>query len=153
MPTFWRITKERYADTAFDGEGARRFGGRWNSPGAAVVYASESRALALLEVLAGVGDAGLLGSYVLIPAEVGDRFLESVDPTDLDPAWARQPPGPASQAVGDAWLRAATSAALKVPSVLVPGEFNVVLNPAHADFGSIAVGEPIALAVDARLYR
>ncbi len=66
MVTAWRIVKSRVSTAAFDGEGARLFGGRWNSPGVPAVYASESRALALLEVLVGLGDTTQLDAYVLL---------------------------------------------------------------------------------------
>lgn len=151
MVTIWRIVKGRHAATAFDGEGARLYGGRWNSPGVAVVYASESRALALLEVLAGLGDTTRLDAYVLIPARFPESLLTAVDPGTLPEGWETYPPPAAAQGVGDRWIKTGVSAALKVPSVLVPGEWNYVLNPRHPDFGSVRIGPPELLLLDPRL--
>ena len=94
-----------------------------------------------------------MGSYVLIPAEVPDEFVERVDPGSLEEGWAQQPPGPASQHIGDVWLRDGRSLALRVPSVIVPGEFNFLLSPLHPDFGAISIGEPVPLPIDSRLAR
>ncbi len=154
----WRIAKRRYIDTAFDGEGARLHGGRWNSPGRPVVYGSESRALATLEVLAGLGSTYVLQAWVLI----GVRFPESIV-TDLDsflislgreglPAgWNAAPPTPASQEIGDLWLDRQDSAVLRVPSVIVPAEHNYLLNPRHSDFARVEIGVPEEMRLDPRL--
>jgi RES domain-containing protein len=149
----WRIIKSRHASTAFRGEGARLFGGRWNSPGIAVVYASESRALAMLEVLAGLGEATHLGAYVLIGAHFDQALLATIDPEELPDNWRAYPPPAAVQAIGDRWVRESTSAILAVPSVLVPAERNYLLNPAHAAFSEVAIGPPQTIPFDLRLMR
>lgn len=151
MPAAWRIVKERHAAAAFDGEGARRFGGRWNSPGTAVVYVAETRALALLEVLVGLRSTRVLGTYVLIPVRFDDELVEEVAREGLPEGWRRSPPGPETRRAGDAWVAEARSAVLRVPSAVVPDESNFLLNPAHPDFGRIEIGEPEAFAVDPRL--
>ncbi len=84
--TVWRITTRRFADTAFSGEGARLYGGRWNRPGQSLVYTAESRSLALLEML--VQDDPLRASYVLIPAQLAaDIAIDSLQPADLPLDW------------------------------------------------------------------
>lgn len=153
MPTAWRVVKTRRVGGAFDGEGARLHGGRWNSPGRAAVYASETRALATLEILAGLGGTPSLPDYSLIPVTFDDDLVEAVPMASLPTGWDARPPGAASQGIGDAWLAAATSAVLRVPSVIVPAEYNYVLNPRHPDFTAIGVGEPAPLAIDPRLRR
>lgn len=145
------MVKTRRVAEAFDGEGARLHGGRWNSPGRAAVYASETRALATLEILAGLGGTPRLPGYSLIPVTFDDELVEAVSVASLPTGWDARPPGAASQGVGDAWLAAATSAVLRVPSVIVPAEYNYVLNPRHRDFGAIVVGQPAPLAIDPRL--
>lgn len=147
----WRIVKRRYADTAFDGEGARLHGGRWNSPGRAVVYASESRALATLEVLTGLQSLAATPAYLLMGVTFHERWVSTLDADDLPEDWNRFPPTPASQHLGDDWLATERSAVLQVPSVIVPGEFNYLLNPAHSDFAAIEIGEPEELTLDPRL--
>jgi RES domain-containing protein len=151
VPTAWRVVKTRWVAGAFDGEGARLHGGRWNSPGSAAVYTSETRALATLEILAGLGGTPSLPDYSLIQVTFDDELVEAVSMSSLPTGWDARPPGTASQGVGDAWLAAETSAVLRVPSVIVPAECNYVLNPRHRDFGAIVVGEPAPLAIDPRL--
>lgn len=153
MPTAWRIVKKRHAESAFDGEGARRYGGRWNSPGTSVVYASETRALSLLEVLIGIRSVKAVQAYLLIPVDFADSLVDSVDVDRLPEDWRRSPPHSAAQHIGDEWVEQETSAILRVPGVVVPEESNYLLNPAHPDFGSVEVGSPRELAIDPRLLR
>ncbi|MDT8437108.1 MAG: RES family NAD+ phosphorylase [Gemmatimonadota bacterium] len=149
----WRIVKRRFASTAFDGKGAQRFGGRWNSPGRPVVYTSESRALALLEILAGLGSTTPLPAWTLIAVRFPKEFaLAAVElPGGLPPGWDAAPPSHVSRQVGDRWLDERASAVLRVPSVIVPAECNFLLNPAHPDFSGIETGSPEPLRLDPRL--
>jgi RES domain-containing protein len=153
MPTAWRIVKKRHADSAFDGEGARRYGGRWNSPGTPVVYVSDTRALCLLELLAGLGSVKPVQSYVLIPVEFDVTLVQSIQPTDLPSDWAHSPPSPSTQGIGDDWADNLRSAILRVPSAIVPEEFNYLLNPGHPDFRRIEIGGPRDFTIDSRLFR
>jgi RES domain-containing protein len=149
----WRISKSRYAARAFDGEGARVYGGRWNSPGTRVAYASESIALATLEVLVGLQDTSLLPSYSLIKIEFPEDLLERLDRRRLPSSWNQHPPTPETQRVGNLWVAAGKSAVLQVPSAVVEGEHNYLLNPAHGRFGRIVVHRPRAFRLDKRLLR
>jgi RES domain-containing protein len=153
MPRAWRIVKKRHAEEAFDGEGARLYGGRWTSPGFQAVYASESRALATLEVLAGLQTNSPLPGYVLIPAEFDDSLVVAIELEDVPADWRQNPPAPSTQRLGDEWIARRESAVLRVPSALVPRESNYVLNPRHPDFSTIRVGEPEPVAMDPRLLR
>lgn len=153
MTTAWRIVKERHAKSAFDGEGARKYGGRWNSPGTAVVYASETRALALLEVLVRIRSVAALGGYVLIPARFEESLVSAVEPEALPEDWRENPPPPSTQRIGDDWVASESSPVLKVPSVIVPDEFNYLINLAHPEFARIALGESRGLSLDPRLVR
>ena len=151
MSTAWRIVKKRHVESAFDGEGARHYGGRWNSPGTAVVYVAESRALALLEVLAGIRSLRHSSAYVLIPVDFDEELTRALDPDQLPDAWDQGPPQPSVQRLGDEWVDQQESPILKVPSVIVPGEYNYLLNPAHPDFRRIEIGAPQELPIDPRL--
>lgn len=145
----WRLVRERHAPSAFDGEGARRFGGRWNSPGTRVVYASSSKALAALETLVHLWPP-VTAKYVIIPVRFEADLVETLAGKELVEGWNLEPPTGASQHVGDGWVRAGRSAVLAVPSVLT-GETNYLLNPAHPDFSGIMPGRPEAFSFDPRL--
>jgi RES domain-containing protein len=153
MPRAWRIAKKRHAKEAFDGEGARLYGGRWNSPGVAVVYASESRALATLEVLAGLQTNAPLPDYVLIPADFDDSLVVAIELKKLPMDWKNNPASPSTQQLGDDWVTQGESAVLRVPSALVPQESNYLLNPRHPRFSEVRIGKPERLAMDRRLIR
>jgi RES domain-containing protein len=145
----WRIVKEKHASTAFDGEGARLFGGRWNSAGLRAVYASSSKSLAALETLVHLR-LPLAASYVIIPIRFPEALLQMIPPRSLRAGWDAEPPSLASQQLGDEWLRSDRSAVLAVPSILT-GETNYVLNPVHPRFKKIRIGKPLPFTFDPRL--
>jgi RES domain-containing protein len=147
----WRISKTRYGTTAFDGEGARLNGGRWNSVGTRVAYASESVALATLEVLVGLQDTALLSSYSLTRVEFPEDLVEVLDRQALPGTWNHHPPSPETQRVGDLWVAEARSAVLKVPSAVVEAEHNYLINPRHPQFGTVLVHAPTPFQLDPRL--
>jgi RES domain-containing protein len=153
VPTAWRIVKKRFAERAFDGEGARLFGGRWNSPGVPVIYVSSTRALAVLEMAVHLDRAALLSSFVLVPCEFNERLMTQVTAPQLPRQWRRNPPLPDLARVGDGWVRSAASAVLAVPSAIIPEEVNLLLNPAHPDFATISLGPPHDFEFDRRLIR
>jgi RES domain-containing protein len=149
--TAWRITKRKHARNAFSGEGAREFGGRWNNPGTAVVYTAQSQSLAALEMLVHLGSADLLEKYVLLAADFDQLLIKVLNRSDLPRNWRTDPPPAQVRSIGDEWVIGAGSAVLQVPSVLVPGESNFLLNPAHQDIARIRFGKATAFRFDARL--
>lgn len=151
MPTAWRIVKKRYAGAAFDGEGARRYGGRWNPPGISVVYASETRALCLLEVLAGIRSVKPIHAYVLIPVTFDDSLVTSVALDKLPTNWRQSPPPASTRRIGHDWIDHKDSLILRVPSAIVPEEVNYLLNPAHPDFANVEIGARQDVTIDRRL--
>ena len=151
MPIIWRLIKSRHAATAFDGEGARKYGGRWNSPGVAVAYAADSSALAILEVLVHLQQTKVLPSYSLASADVPDEIVEALREATLPANWRESPVPPETQTVGDAWVNRGAAAVLRVPSAVLPSAANYVLNPAHADFSKIVVRPPEPFEFDPRL--
>lgn len=153
MVNAWRISKTRYATSTLDGEGARLNGGRWNSVGTRIAYASESVALATLEVLVGLQDTAILSSYSLTRAEFPEDLVEVLDRRILSVAWSRHPPAPETQRVGDLWVAQARSAVLKVPSAVVEAEHNYLLNPHHPQFDRVLVHAPEPFWLDPRLIK
>ncbi len=153
MITAWRLVKFRHAAGAFDGEGARLYGGRWNSPGTRVAYASDSIALAVLEVLAHLQSTAVLQSYSLAPLSFPEECLEVLETTGLPVRWRRFPSPPENHAIGDRWVAEGRSLVLRVPSAIIPAAANFLINPSHPDFGKVVVGRPERFAFDPRLLK
>ena len=138
-----RIVKTRRADTAFDGEGARRAGGRWNSSGTRVVYLVKTIALAALEILVHLDDAGLRASYSFIPISFPVACVQTPGKKGvavLPDGWADTPAPIGCARRGDDWVQSGASLVLRVPSVIVPWESNFLLNPAHPDWSKAVIG-------------
>ncbi len=146
--TVYRVCRARYA--RLNGEGAKIAGGRWNSPGRAVVYMAESASLAVLENLVHMSAQDFPTGYVCVAAVLPDHLGMTTEPElrlradlkELSP-----------QALGDWWLESEISAVMEVTSVVIPGEHNYLLNPAHPGFASIAVDPPALFHFDPRLFR
>jgi len=149
--TAWRIVKAKHAAGAFDGEGARRFGGRWNSKGTPMVYTASSQALAALEMLVHLEADDLLRHYRLIPVAFDEAMVKVLDTGILSVNWKRRPTPATVRAVGDAWIASLESVVLKAPSVVVPDESNYLLNPVHPDFDKVVIGKPQPFRFDRRL--
>jgi len=135
----WRIVKQKHARSAFSGEGARLYGGRWNSPGTAMIYTAQSQSLAVLEVLVHLDSPELLEKYLFFEVVIEAIFAEEFDPSRLPRNWRASPIPARLQAVGDEWVADGRSAVLRVPSVLVPAESSFLLNPRHPDFGKLQI--------------
>jgi RES domain-containing protein len=149
----WRLIKERHVETAFDGEGARLYGGRWNSPGKRVVYTSSALSLAALETLVHLDTALPLPRFLAFALQVPDSDIESVS---LPSGYASAGPLPSltiTRQLGDQWINEGRHLAFSVPSAIVPQEFNILLNPLHPRFVSLVISPPVAFVVDARLRR
>lgn len=147
----WRLSSARYAATMFSGEGAKHYGGRWSPSGLAVVYCAESRSLALVEVLVGTDDVDRLFSqeWVLVPADIPEDCIGK--PARVPDDWRQYPHSTGTQAFGTEWVQSQRSVALRVPSAVIAGEFNYLLNPAHPKFAKIKIGKPEPFSFDPRL--
>ena len=150
MPEAWRIVKQKHAATAFSGDGAAKTGGRWNSRGVPVVYASSTKSLAALETLVHLNPP-VPFKYVGFRLQFDAALIERVPLNRLPADWRVEPPPPSTKAIGDAWARGVRSAVLALPSVIIPGESNYLLNPAHPAFKKISIGKPERFAFDPRL--
>ncbi len=151
--TAWRIVRAVYAANAFSGDGARITGGRWSSPGRRAVYTAESIALAAMELLVHLQSTAVLEQYVVIPCRFRRTQVTVVDSVTLPPDWRTTPAPSAICAIGNQWLDTGTTAVLSVPSAVVDGERNYVLNPGHRDFASIEIARPRPFSFDPRLAR
>jgi RES domain-containing protein len=145
----WRVVKARHQDTAFDGEGARRYGGRFNAPDQRAVYASEHLSLAALETLVHTGVQERQLAYVKLEIEIPDSIVREVPHGGLPDSWDSEPLSPETQRWGEAYL--AQYGVLRVPSVIIPEEFNIVINPEHDAASFLEVGDPQAFHWDPRL--
>ena len=148
----WRLVKARHARDAWNGEGAFRFGGRWNSRGVRVVYVSRNLSLALLEMLVHFDRNRALPDLKVFPADIPQSLIEpGPGNAKRGGSLAFSLSAARTREIGDAWAGSARSAALEVPSVVVPVERNIVLNPLHPDFPNIRIGRARPFAPDSRL--
>lgn len=156
--TVWRIATDTPAYVAEDlsGVGAKNSGGRWNSAGVAMVYTSQTRALACLETVVHLNAGGLpLNRYlveVTIPGALWTNARRTVA-SSLPVGWDAQPAGRDSIQFGDNWIATGSSALLVVPSVIAPEEFNVLINPLHADSKLITAAKIRKWSYDPRLAK
>ncbi len=150
MLIVWRLLTTRLVETAFSGEGARLYGGRWNRRGVSLVYTAGSQSLAMLEML--VQDEPLRARYVMIPATIPKGLkIERVSLDDLPAGWRDRAAREQLQAIGTDWAKRTTSAVLAVPSAVIPAETNYLLNPLHPGFARIDIGDPREFITDLRL--
>ena len=141
----------RLAHAKLDGEGARLAGGRWNSRGHAAVYASSRLSLAALELLVHTDVPLVPPDLVAFEIDVPDTLaIESVDVAELPRDW-RLPGHPSCRAIGDTWLAEERTAVLRVPSAVVPEEWNYIINPTHPAAKAIQVVGRRKFAFDSRL--
>ncbi len=124
----------------FDGRGSAQNPGRWNGPGVTVVYTPESRSLASLEVLVHTEDTRVLAAikWATIPVRIDEPLIEIAD--NLPDDWRQLPTPPSTRELGSHWVTESRSAVLRVPSIVVGGEFNYLLNPRHPDFARLEIG-------------
>ena len=132
----YRLVKRKWREIAFDGEGARRYGGRWNSKGNPCVYLAGSESLAMLEVMVHLEEYSLLQHYALFEVSLPEASILHLSATQWPDDWRDEPAPPSTAGLGDGWLNSKASLALAVPSVIVPREWNYLVNPAHPDFFS-----------------
>jgi RES domain-containing protein len=152
MLIVWRITTARFARSAFSGEGARLYGGRWSPKGVPVVYTAANQSLAMLEML--VQDQPLRARYVIIEARIPSTVrIERVSIDDLPSDWREISARQKLQAIGAAWASKRKAAVLAVPSAIVPRESNYLLNPLQPAFKRITISKPSTVETDLRLIK
>jgi RES domain-containing protein len=148
------LVKEKYAKNAFDGEGARRFGGRWSHAGTAIVYVSERLSLAALELFVHLARAATHLRFVAIAVEIPDAVaVKKLDRSALPKDWRAEPPTDATKQIGTNWAKRMEAAVLDIPSVIIPGESNFILNPAHPEFRRLKIAPPAPFSFDPRMWK
>lgn len=148
--TVYRIAKEKYARD-LSGRGAQLYGGRWNSKGIPALYTSQHRSLCILELLVHTTLETAPADMVLLAIKLPDKApVTTLTPSDLPDSWNRFPFDDFTRQAGDEELKNGSSLVLKVPSAVVPEEFNYMINPQHPDAGNIQLNGLQHLQLDNR---
>lgn len=153
MSRIYRVLRRAFGRAPFDGEGAYLYGGRWSNPGTRLSYASEHQSLAMLEYFVHLDKDDPPEDLVLAVADIPDGLPRpTIEVSDLPANW-RDPAAPPRLAqFGDEFAARGKHCLLMVPSVLAPGEQNLLINPAHPDFQKIAIHDLEPLIYDTRMF-
>lgn len=151
--TIYRLTKAEYQDAALTGAGSLHSGGRWHRSGTPIIYASDSPASALLEIIAHTDASTLLNhDYVLFSIALDpDRHLLTLPRERLPDDWRALRWPSTTQEIGTRWLQDQDSLVLEVPSVIIEHQNNYLINPQHAYFSDLEIAAPEQFGIDARL--
>ncbi len=149
----YRLTKKKYAHDPLGGAGGLLVGGRWHRKGARIVYCAQSLSLASLEFFVHFEPLSKAVALVAVEIEVPDTLVEDLPAASLPSNWDATPPASGTAGIGTEWLNSGRSVALRVPSVLTRGEFNVLINPAQADLKRIRVKSSLDYSYDTRLWK
>jgi len=147
----YRICKRTRANAAFAGDGARRYAGRWHHAGIPMVYTAQSLSLAAFEQLVHFDLDIAPTDFVSIELEIPRGVTIRRPGKTLPPNWAEIPAPEESRDFGSQWLKSMNAVAMVVPSAVIMGEKNVLLNPLHRDFEQLVQGEPKPFVFDPRL--
>lgn len=149
----YRITKEKYV-FSFNGKGAAKFGNRWNSKGTEVIYCAESSALAFAELSVYLNVTMASTEYVMLIIEVQKHVkIKEISKFTLPENWSNYPHLKNTQIIGDEFVQDNEFAIMKVPSAIVQGNSNYVINPNHKNFKDIEVVETQSFPIDSRFFR
>jgi RES domain-containing protein len=148
----FRLSKKKYA-TAFNGKGAAKSNNRWNSKGTEIIYTAESRALAMAEVAVHVTIATLPKDFVMLTINVPDKIsIKKIEIENLDENWNAMLPNSKTKKIGDSFIDDLKFCVLKVPSAVVKGDFNYLINPYHEDFKKIKIIDVTDFPFDKRMF-
>jgi RES domain-containing protein len=149
----FRLTKAKYSHD-LSGAGAEKTGGRWNSKGKPMIYTSMSRALCVSEIAVHLPLGLVPRDYQLVSIEIpeGAAILE-IDANKLPQDWKLFPHPNSTRKFGDDFITSGMYLVLKVPSAVVEGDFNYLINPAHLDFINIKISKIEAFNFDERLFK
>lgn len=153
MPKAYRIVRPEFVDTAFDGEGARLYGGRWNEKGTRMVYTSASPSLAAMESFVHMGIHAKLIQHVIIEINIPDEIIKVCDKNILPEEWNTNIAHEICQEFGTKWVESGESAVLAIPSAVMEMEINYLINPAHPDFLKIDIIQKMDFTYDDRMWK
>lgn len=149
----YRLCKRKFAD-ALSGAGAALAGGRWNSRGTGTVYTSGSRALSLLEAYVHLPSGILPDNYVMMSIDIPDTLNRDTVGIDTLPAdWKKDRGISETRAIGDRFIASNSACVLQVPSAIVPGDCNYLINPDHPDIDKIRILSVDGFPFDERMFR
>lgn len=146
----FRITSSKYAGD-LSGRGAEKAGGRWNQRGIPVLYTCQSRALAAMELAVHITLSTIQDDYKILTIEIPDTTIHALQIEKLPADWKQFPFPQSTQTIGTQWLAANNELAMKVPSVVIEGDYNLLINPNHELFNAIRIIETKPFAFDTRL--
>jgi RES domain-containing protein len=148
----YRLTRKRHLEE-FSGKGAALCGARWNSKGTEIIYTSESRALAMAEVAVHLSLDNLPDDFVMLEIDIPDKlaFAPPILVDALDKNWNWFPHSQSTQVIGDRFIRENLHCTVRVPSAIVKGDCNILINPHHADFKKITITNVDDFPFDRRL--
>jgi RES domain-containing protein len=150
----YRICKARYSKTAYSGAGGMESSGRWHHKGKLIAYTAATLSLAALEYFIHLGRVDIKADLTMVSAMIPKSLrIEELDPHALPKDWTTSPPGKATMDIGTQWCLDLRTAALRVPSAIVEGEFNYLLNPRHDDFVQIKIATPEPFSFDPRMWK
>lgn len=148
----FRLVRAKYGNK-LSGKGAAITGQRWNSKGTELIYTSESRALAFTEVCTYVSLKNFPKDFQLLEIFIPDDIpIKKIDQKDLPDHWNCFPHQYKTQKFGDDFIRTNEYLVMKVPSAIIPGDFNYLINPFHSDFSKVKVHKSYPFPVDERLF-
>ncbi len=156
MPSGWRICDPEFAKTPqemLSGAGAFLFGGRWNTKGHRVVYLGGNLATASMELLVHLDSVSVLNTYLKMEVSFKEKHILQIDPKDLPDDWEAPSMEPTTQLIGDDWIEKQESLVLQVPSVVIEGEINYLINPSHPDFMEVETSNITLFQYDSRVKK
>lgn len=149
----FRLSRKKYA-ADLSGKGAAIFGNRWNSNGVEMLYSAESRALAMAEVVVHLSIATLPDDYQMIEIEIPETIqIKVLQESRLKDGWNSNPPRTLTQTIGDSFILSNKNCVLKVPSAVVKGDFNYLLNPNHPEIVKIEIKNITEFPFDTRIFK
>jgi RES domain-containing protein len=148
----YRISHKKYKNDMWSGAGGLTRDGRWNTQGHPVVYAAQSKSLAILEKLVGIDNMEDLLDYVVADAQIADNLIVDIDEKTLPADWFNPVVERKTSLMGDQWLQTDTLA-FRVPSAVVRTESDILINPRHKEFRKIDCQDAQPLDIDPRLLK